>query len=56
MVIDTSALVAILLDEPDAPRLAGAISAGSPRLVSAASLLETAIVIESRKGGRRART
>ncbi len=50
MVIDTSALVAILLDEPPAARIAQAIEAGSPRLVSAANLLEASIVIESRKG------
>lgn len=50
MVIDTSSLVAVLLGEPEAPRLAQAIEAGSPRLLSAASLLEASIVIESRKG------
>jgi ribonuclease VapC len=51
MVIDTSALVAVLLQESDADRVAQAIDAGSPRLLSAASLLEASIVIESRKGG-----
>jgi ribonuclease VapC len=50
MVIDTSALLAVLLQEPDAGRVAQAIEAGSPRLLSAASLLEASIVIESRKG------
>lgn len=50
MVIDSSALLAVLLDEADAPAIARAIETGSPRLLSAASLLETAIVIESRKG------
>ncbi len=50
MVIDTSSLVAVLLGEPEAPRIAQAIDAGSPRLLSAASLLEASIVIESRKG------
>jgi ribonuclease VapC len=50
MVIDTSALVAVLLQERDAERVAQAIDAGSPRLLSAASLLEASIVIESRKG------
>lgn len=50
MVIDTSSLVAALLGEPEAPRLAQAIEAGSPRLLSAASLLEASIVVESRKG------
>ena len=50
MVIGTSALVAVLLNESDAERVAQAIDAGSPRLLSAASLLEASIVIESRKG------
>ena len=50
MVIDTSALVAVLLQESDADRVAQAIDASSPRLLSAASLLEASIVIESRKG------
>jgi ribonuclease VapC len=50
MVIDTSALVAVLLQERDADRVAQAIDAGSPRLLSAASLLEASIVIESWKG------
>jgi ribonuclease VapC len=50
MVIDTSALVAMLLQERDADRVAHAIDAGSPRLLSAASLLEASIIIESRKG------
>lgn len=50
MVIDTSALIAILTAEPEAVQLAEAIEAESTRLVSAASLLETAIVIEARHG------
>jgi ribonuclease VapC len=50
MVIDTSALVALLLNEPDALRIVQAIEAASVRLVSAATFLETSIVIESKKG------
>ena len=50
MVIDTSAVIAILLAEPQAPQLARALAAGAPRLLSAASLLEASIVIETRKG------
>ena len=50
MVIDTSALIAILLDEPEAEAFAKAIAADSRRLISAASALETAIVIEVRRG------
>ena len=49
MVIDTSAVVAVLLNEANAPRITQAMETGSPRLFSAANLLE-AIVIESRKG------
>jgi ribonuclease VapC len=50
MVIDTSALVTVLLNEPGAPRIAQAIELASIRLLSAASFLETSMVIESRKG------
>lgn len=50
MVIDTSALLALLLNEPDALRIAQAIEAASIRLVSAATFLETSIIIESKKG------
>jgi ribonuclease VapC len=55
IVIDTSAVVAILLGEPGAEDLAEQIEQGSPRLISAASYLEAAIVIESRKGDDGAR-
>ncbi len=48
MIIDTSALVAILLDEPERRAFLGAIaSSASPRM-SAASLLETAAVVDRR--------
>jgi ribonuclease VapC len=50
MVIDTSAIIAVLLNEANAARIAQAIETGSPRLVSAANFLETSMVIESRKG------
>jgi ribonuclease VapC len=50
MVIDTSVLVAILCDEPDAPLFEAAIESDATRLISAATLLETAIVIEARFG------
>ena len=50
MVIDSSAIVAVLLYEPPAPRIVRAIEAGSPRLLSAANLLEVSMVIETRKG------
>jgi ribonuclease VapC len=50
MVIDTSALIAILSLEPEAEQFAAAIQDDPVRLVSAATLLECAIVIESRYG------
>lgn len=50
MVIDTSALVAILLQEPEARSFAEAIQGDSRRLLGAANLFETAIVIEVRRG------
>jgi ribonuclease VapC len=50
MVIDTSALVAILCMEPEAARLAHALEADPYRLISAATWVETSIVIEARYG------
>ena len=50
MLIDSSAIIAVLLDEANAADIARAIEAGSQRLLSAANLLEASIVIESRKG------
>src|ERR1700757_5294971 len=50
MVIDTSALVAMLLDEPEAEQFESAVEADPIRLMSTASYLETAIVIETRFG------
>ncbi|MCK9248389.1 MAG: type II toxin-antitoxin system VapC family toxin [Solirubrobacteraceae bacterium] len=50
MVIDTSALVAILLDEPDRRRFTQAIARAPIRVLSAATLVEAGIVIEARLG------
>jgi ribonuclease VapC len=50
MVIDTSALLAILQDEPERRDFNRLIEAAEARLLSAASLVETSIVIESRYG------
>jgi len=47
MVIDTSAVLAILLAEPDADRYAGAIETAVCRM-SAANFLEAALVIDNR--------
>ncbi len=51
MVIDTSALLAILLDEPDRRMFSLAIESADRRLLSAASLVEASMVLESRFGG-----
>ncbi len=56
MIIDVSAIVAILLDEPDAPLYATAIESTSVRRLSAATFLEIAIVVDNRQhpsAGRR---
>jgi len=50
MVIDTSAIAAILFDEPDAAALEGKIVNDPVRLMSAATWLEAVIVIEARLG------
>ena len=50
MVIDTSAIAAILFDEPDAAALEGKIVDDPVRLMSAATFLEATIVIEARLG------
>ena len=50
MVSDSSAIIAVLLNEVNAAHIAQAIESSSQRLLSAANLLEASIVIESRKG------
>jgi ribonuclease VapC len=55
MVIDTSAIMAIALDKPDAPEIEARIADDPVRLISAAIVLEAAMVLETRLGdaGRR---
>lgn len=50
MVIDTSAIVAMLSGEPEAEVFEAAVEADPVRLMSTASYLEAAIVIETRFG------
>lgn len=50
MVIDTSALVAILLSEPEAMTLVELIASADRRLVGAPTLVEAAAVMQARKG------
>lgn len=52
MIIDTSALLAILLGEPDSGRYEDAIAGAWPRRMSAIALLEAAMVVESRSGAK----
>ena len=50
MIIDTSAVVAILFAESDAERYQRAIASAWPRRMSTVALLEAAMVVESRGG------
>lgn len=50
MVLDTSALLAVLLNEPGASEFRFAIEADPVRFVSATSVVEAGIVIEARVG------
>jgi ribonuclease VapC len=50
MVIDTSAIVAIALNKPDAAELEVRIADDPVRLISAATVLEATIVLETRLG------
>ncbi|MGE4043548.1 MAG: type II toxin-antitoxin system VapC family toxin [Acetobacteraceae bacterium] len=50
MVVDTSAIVAVLLAEPDAEPIAKALGEAPARLISAVTRVELSFVIEGRKG------
>ena len=50
MIVDTSAILAILFREPDAEHYAKAIALASSRRMSVATLVEATIVLESRGG------
>ena len=52
MVIDASAIVAILFDEPERARFAAAIDAAALRLLSGVTFVEATLVVEGRKGRR----
>src|SRR5690348_4535797 len=47
MILDASALIAILRGEPDAPRMARAIEAATQRRLSAATFVEVGAVVDS---------
>ncbi|MEQ1566622.1 MAG: type II toxin-antitoxin system VapC family toxin [Myxococcota bacterium] len=50
MVVDSSALVCLVFDEPDAEAYRVAIAGDPVRMLSAATLLEAAMVVEARGG------
>lgn len=50
MVIDTSAVLAILFGEPEAHAFAHAIATDPKRMISAFSVLEAGVVLMARKG------
>lgn len=56
IVIDTSAIIAILLDEPEADRCIAAIAESDVLLMSAGTLAETLIVADRRAVGTEAAT
>lgn len=55
MVVDTSALIALLGMEAEAARIAAALESDPSRMMSAATLVEAGIVVESRYGPAGAR-
>ncbi len=48
MIVDTSALIAILRDEPEAGACARAIESSAIRRVSAGNFVEAALIIDAR--------
>jgi ribonuclease VapC len=52
MVLDSSVLISILLNEPEVARYMSAIENADTLFISAVNLFETAMVIEGRKGKR----
>ena len=55
MIIDTSALVAILDQEPEADRIVRTLASSPERTLSAANLVEVGIVMQARRGDDGAR-
>src|SRR5437868_2894813 len=50
MVLDTSAIIAAISSEPDSARFQQAMGRGEPLTISAVTVLETRIVLQSRYG------
>ena len=55
MIVDSSAVLAVLYREPDAERYETAIAAAPNCRMSVANVLEVSIVVEGRGGGSRTR-
>ena len=55
MIIDTSALVAVLDQEPEAERIVRTLASAPERVLSAANLVEVGIVMQARRGDDGAR-
>ena len=55
MIVDTSALIAILEQEPEAERMARAIAGASGASLCSATLVEAGIVVQARRGDEGAR-
>lgn len=55
MIVETSAVVAVVLGEPDAERFVDALTVPALRLISAANVVEAGIVVEARQGPDAAR-
>lgn len=50
MIIDTSAIVSVLLGEPEAPQLIRRIADADKRMIAAFNVLECGVVMEVKKG------
>lgn len=50
MIVDTSALIAVLLDEPEAERIFDVIVEADSVMISSANYVECGIVVDSRAG------
>jgi len=55
MVVDSSAVLAILFNEPERDRFAAALAQAGVRLMSSVNALETVVVVSARKGPHGAR-
>lgn len=49
MIVDSSAIVSVVMGEPDAALFAAALSRRVPRIISAGTLVEASIVVDGRR-------